>query len=114
MIRLWRHHEPRHKAARIEEPVSELRVKGRRWRPCEKTRSTAVEDARIQYISAKDSLDKVIIHTWNAEKIASHAREVRIYAALVKPPLEGISYILNRVAKIIVKLACRNRSDSIN
>ena len=44
---LWRPQDPRQRYARTEAGESRLRVKWSRWRPCEKTHSTAVEVAVI-------------------------------------------------------------------
>jgi hypothetical protein len=50
-IRSWRPQEPRQRKAQMDEAWSQLRVNERSWRPCEKTRSTAVDVAMKIIIS---------------------------------------------------------------
>jgi hypothetical protein len=49
--RSWRPQEPRQRKARMDEAWSRLRVNDRSWRPCEKTRSTAVDVATKSTVS---------------------------------------------------------------
>jgi hypothetical protein len=47
LTRPLRAHEPKQRKARIEDGERLLRVNGRRWRPCENTRSTEVDVAEV-------------------------------------------------------------------
>ena len=79
-----------------------LRVKWMSRRPCEKTRSTAVDVAE-DGVSHPNQKAKLTKYTWNAEIVHSHQSESRISLTVIPPPEEGVFNLLGRQLKEFVK-----------
>ena len=104
-MRSCRPQEPRQRNARIDEALRRLRVKDKSWRPCENTRSTAVNVAiggKVKWLQIPIS----ILLTRNTKIVQSHAMKVRVNMTVSNPPLERILNILDWFSQIFVNLAC--------
>ena len=104
-IRSWRPQEPRQRNARREEARSRFRVNDRSWRPCEKTRSTAVDVAVQDIVSYKIKIEISGIITGYTKIVQHHMKKVRINMAVSHPPLEWVHDIFDRFAEVLINLA---------
>lgn len=73
-------------------------MKDKSWRPCEKTRSTAVDVATKTEFSVMMRNEHNKLLTRDAEVIQCHTIEIRIDVAVSHPPLERILHVLNGFA----------------
>lgn len=92
--------------ARTDKAQRRLRVKDRSCRPCEKTRSTAVDVAckrKISYCTYKQKYHKGI--TGYAEIVQCHAIKVWVDVTARNPPLKRVLNVLGRFPKVLPQLA---------
>jgi len=92
----------------MDDAESRLRVNERSWRPCEKTRSTAV-DVAIKELAIEYKINLNLL-TGYAEVVKGHAMKVRIYVTIGNPPFHGLLDVFDWFAKIFSELA-RPRSN---
>jgi hypothetical protein len=81
-------------------------VKDKSWRPCEKTRLTAVDVATKTEFSVMIRNEHNKLLARDAEVIQRHTIKVRIDVTVSHPPLERILHVLDWFAEIRVNLAC--------
>ena len=80
-------------------------MKDKSWRPCEKTRSTAVDVAIGSKVS-KGAIPINILFTRDAEIVQSHAIKVRVNMTVSNPPLQRILHVFDWFAQIFINLTC--------
>jgi len=82
-----------------------FRAKCRSCRPCENTRSTAVEvanrDTKVSIVLAERIVD-IILRTWNRKKVKCHPVQCRIHVAVIVPPHKWVIG-LDGEAQVLIK-----------